>query len=283
MRVLELSRAGLDYGRLRALDGIDLRVEAGERVALVGPSGAGKSSLLGLAGGRLQPTRGRVELLGRDISRPGPRDLRRLQRRVGTIHQQLDLVGPLRAVHNVNAGHLGRWPVWKALVSLLSPRELETAFAALSRVGIPDKLWARTDQLSAGQQQRVAIARVLVQDPELILADEPTSSLDPERGDDILALLADLTGGSGGEGSGGSGKTLVASLHSVEQARRHFDRLVGLRAGRLVFDLPAAAVGERALADLYRLEADEPPAPDTRGDAAQAAAAHRGSPDGGLP
>jgi phosphonate transport system ATP-binding protein len=187
--------------------------------------------------------------LGAELSELGPGALRRLQRRVGTIHQQLDLVPPLRVVHNVNAGHLGRWPAWKALLSLLSPREVETAHAALHLVGIPDKLWTRCEQLSAGQQQRVAIARVLVQDPDLILADEPTASLDPERADAILALLGELVRETG--------KTLVASLHSVEQARRHFDRIIGLRAGRLDFDLPAAAVEPEMLAELYRLEADD--------------------------
>ncbi len=271
--VLDLRQAGLDYGRLQALDGIDLRVDVGERLALVGPSGAGKSSLLGLAGGRLQPSRGRVRLLGEDISQPSPRALRRLQRRVGTVHQQLELVGPLRAVHNVNAGHLGRWPAWKALWSLLSPREIETAFAALSRVGIPDKLWARTDQLSAGQQQRVAIARVLVQDPDLILADEPTASLDPERADDILALLGEL--------ADQTGKTLVASLHSVDQARRHFDRLVGLRAGRMVFDLPAGQVEPGMLAELYRLEAGDRPESSQR--ELGSLPRRRGADSGGLP
>lgn len=251
--VLEFSGAGLDFGSLTALADIDLRVETGQRVALVGPSGAGKSSLLGLAGGRLLPTRGRVCLLGADSASLGPRALARLQRRVGTVHQQLDIVGPLRVVHNVNAGHLGRWPVWKALVSLVSPRDTDLALEALERVGIPDKLWARAEQLSAGQQQRVAIARVLVQDPDLILADEPTASLDPERARDIMQLLEDL--------SRETGKTLVASLHSVEQARRHFDRVVGLRGGRLVFDTAAAALTARQLEDLYRLDGRRGDAP----------------------
>jgi phosphonate transport system ATP-binding protein len=149
-----------------ALSDVTLSLRAGEQVALIGPSGAGKSTLLGLLNGTLAPTRGAVQVLGRDLARLGPGARRTVQRRVGTVYQQHHLVPNLRVLHNVNAGHLGRWGALRALISLLVwPQAVGQAHAALSRVGIGDTLWAPTSQLSVGQQQRVAIARVLVQDP----------------------------------------------------------------------------------------------------------------------
>ena len=132
----------------------------------------------------------------------------------------------------------------KALVSLVYPLEVETALEALSRVGIPEKLYDRTDRLSGGQQQRVALARVLVQDPLVILADEPVSSLDPERSQEIMGLLRDLVA---------AGKTLVVSLHSIDLARQYCDRIVGLRDGKILFDAPPAAVSDELIDELYRL------------------------------
>jgi phosphonate transport system ATP-binding protein len=212
---------------------VDLRIERGEHVALIGPSGAGKSTLLGLLNGSLLPTTGTVRVLGNDLARLGPAARRRVQRRIGTVYQQHHLVENLRVIHNVNAGRLGRWSSARALWSLLAwPQEVPAARDALVRVGVGETVWARTGHLSVGQQQRVALARVLVQDPDVILADEPVAALDPERALDVLGLLRDL----GGE----TGKTLVVSLHQVEMARSHFERIVGLRAGRIVFDGPPA-------------------------------------------
>ena len=232
-----------------ALAGVDLRVERGEHVALIGPSGAGKSTLLGLLNGSLLPTTGTVRVLGNDLARLGPAARRRVQRRIGTVYQQHHLVENLRVIHNVNAGRLGRWSSARALWSLLAwPQEVPAARDALDRVGIEEALWARTGHLSVGQQQRVALARVLVQDPDVILADEPVAALDPERALDVLGLLRDL----GGE----TGKTLVVSLHQVEMARSHFERIVGLRAGRIVFDGPPAELTPPLISSLYRLEGD---------------------------
>src|SRR5690606_19041899 len=146
---------------------LDLQVHAGERVALVGPSGAGKSTLLRLCTGAVRPSAGEVEVLGQSLVRGSARAHDAVRRRIGTIHQRLHLVGRLKVVHNVNAGHLGRWNTWQALTSLARPREVEQARAALARTGIADKLHTRTDRLSGGEQQRVALARVLVQDPDL--------------------------------------------------------------------------------------------------------------------
>ncbi len=169
-----------------------------------------------------------------------------MQYQVGTIHQQFHLVDNLRVIHNVNAGHLGRWSLARALVSLLWPLETRKALAALEQVGIGETLYARTGQLSGGQQQRVALARVLVQNPRAILADEPVSSLDPERSREIMDLLRDL--------SRETGMTLVTSIHAVAFARSHFGRVIGLRAGRILFDRPAAEVTPAMIDALYRIE-----------------------------
>jgi phosphonate transport system ATP-binding protein len=218
-------------------------VDAGERVALVGPSGAGKSTLLGLANGAVAPTAGAVQLLGADPAGLRGRELRRLRSRVGTVHQHLDLVGPLRVVHNVNAGRLGSWPALLAAWSLVRPQGLPEVLDALDRVELADRVFERTDRLSGGQRQRVAVARLLVQRPELVLADEPASALDPALADRVLGLLAGLAIEAGG--------ALVASVHDPALALRHCTRVVGLVAGRVVLDAPVSALSVGDLADFY--------------------------------
>jgi phosphonate transport system ATP-binding protein len=244
--VFELRDVTQQFGHFLALDNVNLQIYSGERVALVGSSGAGKSTLLRLLNGTLLPSRGEVWVLGRNLSCLSSRKLRRVQQQIGTIYQQFHLIDSLRVIHNVNAGHLGRWSFWQAALSLVYPLEVKTAAAALHRVGIPEKLYARTDQLSGGQQQRVAIARVLVQDPLAILADEPVSSLDPALSREVMDLLRTLVQESG--------KTLVTSLHSVELARSHCDRILGLRDGKILFNAPPASVSADMIDALYRLK-----------------------------
>jgi phosphonate transport system ATP-binding protein len=235
---------GVAPGAAPALDRVDLMVGEGERVALLGASGAGKSTLLAVAGGLVAPGEGSVSVLGTDPTvpsplRPGARS--RVQRsRVGLISQQLDLVLPLRVVHNVNAGRLGRWSTLAALWSLVVPRARHEVVEALDRVDLGDRFWSRTDELSGGERQRVAVARVLHQRPDLVLGDEPTSSVDPHLADRIMGLLVD------------GPWTTVVSVHDPELARRHATRLVGLREGRIVFDAAPSAVSDDDLARLYR-------------------------------
>jgi phosphonate transport system ATP-binding protein len=234
------------FGHSAVLVDIDLTIEQGEHVALIGPSGAGKTTLLGLLNGTLNPTRGEVCTLGHNLSRLSRAARQQVQREIGTIHQQFHLVNNLRVVHNVNAGHLGRWSFTKALVSLFWPLEVELARSALEQVGIADKLYETTAHLSGGQQQRVALARALVQDPKVILADEPIASLDPERGRELMDLLHHV--------SRKNNKTLVTSIHSVEFAKSHFQRLIGLREGRIVFDCAAHDVTPAMIDVLYRID-----------------------------
>ena len=241
--VVRLRGAGRHFGTHAAVEDLDLTITAGERVAILGASGAGKTTLLAMLNGSLRPTSGEVEVLGANLARLPPARLRAVQRRIGTIAQRLDLVDQVRVLHNVNAGRLGQWSAARALVALVSPRADPTATAALERVGLPWAVHERTERLSGGERQRVAIARLLVQDPELVLADEPVSSLDPARAAGILELL----------GAMARPVTVVMSLHQPELARRHCTRALGLRDGRLVFDLPADQLDEGVLADLYAL------------------------------
>lgn len=230
------------------LDRISLRIRHGERIALVGSSGAGKSSLINLLNGRVAldgaTVAGHVEVLGAEPSRLSGRALRRHCGRIGTMRQSFDLVGPMQVVHNVNAGRLATWSTPRALWSLLRAEHPERVADLLELVGLERTLSStRVDQLSGGQQQRVALARLLAQEPVLALADEPVSSLDPELSSAVLELLA--------QPPTSSGWTLLVSVHQPEVARPFVDRMIGLRAGRVVFDEPADAVDDDRLAALY--------------------------------
>ncbi len=232
------------YGALEALAPLSLTIAPGERVAVMGPSGSGKTTLLHLLAAIERPDAGRLTIGGRlaERLRPG----RELAGLVGILPQGFDLVPSLAVVHNVLAGRLGEWGLARSLVSLVTPREAEQARVALARVGLPEKLYERTDRLSGGERQRVALARLLVQRPRVILADEPVSSVDPARAEDLLATMASL--------AAEDGQTLVASMHAVPLALRFFERVVALRRGRLVFDHPTAAITPAEIAALYELD-----------------------------
>lgn len=238
-----LRGAGRRFTAHDAVSDIDLTIRAGERVALLGASGAGKSTLLSMLNGSLPATSGQVEVLGTPLAGLPPARLRPIQRRIGTISQRLDLVDQVRVLHNVNGGRLGQWSSLRALAALAWPRADTAAIDALERVGLSWAVHERTERLSGGERQRVAIARLLLQEPELVLADEPVSSLDPTRAAGILELLC----------APDRPVTLVVSLHQPELARRHCTRAIGLRDGRLVFDLPADRLDDRVLDDLYTL------------------------------
>ena len=234
------------------LDGVTLEVAPGEALALVGPSGAGKTTLLRLLNGTLLPSRGRVEIAGECTSELDASALSRARSRVGFVHQDHALVPNLRVSQNVMAGRLGRGGFFGAVRRMLLPgrAELLEVHALLERVGIPDKLFDRTDTLSGGQQQRVAIARALHQGPEALLADEPLASVDPARARSLVQLLLSL--------ARERGLALVASVHDLELAREFFPRMVGLRAGEVVFDAPSDELDAIAFRDLYRIEGAEP-------------------------
>ena len=236
---------GTRNGAVRALDGLTFDVQKGERVALLGPSGAGKTTLFRLFNATLRPSKGSLRFDGRDLTAMSGRDLRSTRRRIGTIYQQPHLVPSLSALQNTLCGRLGSWSLIKTVRNIVRPNQGENkqALAALESVGLADKQNARADELSGGQQQRLTIARVLLQDPEVILADEPFASLDPALTETVGLLLMNLvTNGK---------RTLVATMHDVELALHLFPRIIGIREGRIVFDKPAVRVDREAISALY--------------------------------
>lgn len=246
--VVRLTGVSRRFGDRAALAELDLDIHRGERVALLGSSGAGKSTLLSLLNGSVRPSEGTVELLDERPDQLGTRARRRLQARIGTVHQRLDLVEQVRVLHNVNAGRLGRMSTATALRSLVWPAGMSEVRGVLEQVGLGWAVHERTERLSGGERQRVAIARLLLQRPELVLADEPVSSLDPARAAEILRLLTEV-----GEQQGAAAPTLVVSLHQPALARAHCTRAIGLREGRIAFDVAARDLAEHHLEELYVL------------------------------
>ncbi|MFV0453441.1 MAG: phosphonate ABC transporter ATP-binding protein [Pseudomonas sp.] len=229
-----------------ALSGIDIQAAQGERIAIIGPSGAGKTTLLRLLATGLKPASGQLSLLGEQPWGEGSYRLRKLRARIGLVHQAPPLPPRQRVVTAVLAGRLGRWSLPRSLLSLIYPLDRSGAAEALARLDLADKLYVRCDQLSGGQLQRVGIARMLYQQPELILADEPVSAMDPVLSDHTLGLL--------NQEAQRRNATLVASLHAVDLALAHFPRIIGLRDGRILFDKPAEALRPDELTALYANE-----------------------------
>ena len=241
---------------VEALSGVTLVVHPGEQLALLGQSGAGKTTLFRLLNGTLRPTAGSVFFDGQDTASLSGGELRAMRRRVGTIYQQHNLVPSLTALENTLCGALGRMSLLGTLRSIVRPTKADSELAthALELVGLADKRATRADELSGGQQQRLAAARVLMQSPDVILADEPTASLDPELAETMTSLLAGL--------AADRRKTLIMAIHRVDLALRHFPRVVGLRAGGLSFDVPASQVQDGLLNTLYARGNESTGAPD---------------------
>ncbi|PBQ15387.1 phosphonate ABC transporter [Pseudomonas congelans] len=229
-----------------ALRGLDLSIDRGERVAIIGPSGAGKTTLLNLLASALPPSAGQLQVLGTDPWQLSSKQRQRLRSRIALIHQAPPLPARQRVVTAVSAGRLGQWGLGKSLLNLLHPLDIGGAREVLARLDLADKLFERCQQLSGGQLQRVGIARALYQQPELLLADEPVSAMDPRLADHTLALLC--------QHAIEHNVTLVASLHAVELALAHFPRVIGVRDGRIHFDLAASEVGREHLDTLYANE-----------------------------
>jgi phosphonate transport system ATP-binding protein len=241
---IEAKNISKHFERKIALSSLSFTINQGELVALIGPSGAGKTTLLNSIAGLVPLESGELLIDNQPLSTYKKGNA--FAKKVGVIRQQFDLIGPLAVIHNVLAGKLADWGVLKSLFSLLVPQEKEIALKALGRVGLADKADEITSTLSGGEQQRVAMARLMVQKPEIILADEPVASLDPARADDVLAMLTNIVIDEG--------QTLVTSLHSVEYARKYFTRIISLKNGELFFDLPTEKVTDDLLSELYQLK-----------------------------
>ncbi|MBT9506176.1 ATP-binding cassette domain-containing protein [Rhodoferax sp.] len=225
------------------LDMAHWSVTAGERIAIVGHNGAGKSTLLRCLGGFVHPSRGDAVVLGRQLGpHTPPKALRQLRVEVGQVMQGLHLVQRVSALDNVLMGVLGRRSGWRTWVRMHAAADVAAAEAALSDVGLLSKADERVDRLSGGEKQKVAIARMLMQRPKLILADEPTASLDPLAASEVCSLLARAAAGA----------TLITVVHNPSLLPILADRVLGLKQGRIAFDLPLAQVDDRQLASLYR-------------------------------
>ncbi len=238
-------------GWSKALGDVAMRVERGEFVSVIGSSGAGKSTLLRCANRLIDPTQGSVVFDGRDITHVRGRDLRQVRRRISMIFQHYNLVYRATSIENVLQGRLGYKSTVAGALGLFSESEKRRAFEALEQVGLADFAYTRTDQLSGGQKQRVGIARALVQDPLLILADEPIASLDPKSSRTVMEHLrwaADELG-----------IACLVNLHQVDFALEFSDRIVGLKGGRLVFDGRPDELDEDAIADIYATGESEDP------------------------
>lgn len=250
MSIPTINAEGLNksFGHRQVLNDVSFRVATGEMVALIGPSGSGKSTLLrhlvGLTcGNRIQG--GRVSLMGREVQTSGRlRRAARIERcRTGYIFQQFNLVGRLSVLTNVLVGQLGSMSRLRALCGRFTDQERQRARACLARVGLEELIDQRANTLSGGQMQRVAIARVLMQDAELILADEPIASLDPRSAREVMEILSRI--------HAEDGRTVVVTLHQVDIARRYCHRAVALKDGRLYFDGPINELTDERLQALY--------------------------------
>jgi phosphonate transport system ATP-binding protein len=231
----------------KALDKVHLRVESGEMVALIGPSGSGKSTLLRLLSGLVpsDAAPSTIALLDQIVQRNGhlSSDIRYIRAEVGFIFQQFNLVGRLPLLTNVLVGMLPRVPLWRSLIRYFTYAEKRHAMQALARVGMAEFATQRASTLSGGQQQRGAIARAMVQQAQIILADEPIASLDPESSRNVMESLAQL--------NQEDGATILVSLHQIDFAMRYCPRSIALRQGSVVYDGPTSQLTVAKLQEIY--------------------------------
>jgi len=227
-----------------ALDGVDLDIGAGEFVMVIGQSGAGKTTMLRCLNRLEEPSAGEIVLNGSHITGATPEALRGLRRQIGMIFQQFNLVKRACVMENVLAGRLGHVPTLFSLLGQFPEADLAIARESLRLVGLEEFADRRADTLSGGEQQRVAIARALAQEPKVILADEPTASLDPKLTESIMEILTRI--------NVERGLTLVVSQHRLETALAYGTRIVGLRQGRVIFDGPPSALTPETVEAIYQ-------------------------------
>ncbi len=237
------------FGDFVAVDSVDLEIPPGQMVGIIGRSGAGKSTLLRMIDRLIEPSRGSIRFEGRDVTALRGAALRHWRRDCAMVFQQFALVERLDVLTNVLMGRLDHMPEWRSLLKLWPAEDRAVALSALELFDMGTLAANRAGALSGGQQQRVAIARALVQEPRVILADEPIASLDPRNTklvmDALLRVNRDF------------GITVLTNLHSIELAKRYCDRLIGMKAGRIVFDGTPRDLTDAAISDLYGLEAAE--------------------------
>jgi phosphonate transport system ATP-binding protein len=249
MIAVRLDCVGMVYpGGVRALGSVSLEVAEGEFLAILGLSGSGKSTLLRCVNRLIDPTEGAIEIFGADITSAEGSSLRRLRRQVAMIFQQFNLVRRHTVLTNVLSGALGRASLLPSLFLRFSNQDRERAFACLERVGLSEKAGSRSDALSGGQQQRVAVARALMQEPRLILADEPVASLDPALRHSVMRHIEAL--------NRDEGLTVLCSLHDTDLVARYATRLVALRDGELVWQGLPGDFDRHTFREIYGQDAE---------------------------
>ncbi|MCL9776087.1 phosphonate ABC transporter ATP-binding protein [Vibrio methylphosphonaticus] len=228
----------------RALNGLSFSVEPGEGVIILGHNGCGKSTLMKCLTGIEPITSGKIVLDGTNLANAPSRELRALRQRIGCVFQKFNMVGNLSVLQNVLFGMMGRKSYWACNTLTATKADRFHAMDALDRVGLAHLAGRRTDTLSGGQQQRVAIARMLMQDAEVVFADEPVASLDPKAGQEVMELLWSVIKERN--------MSVTCVLHQIEFARQFGERFVGLNSGELLFDAPSASISDADIEDLYQ-------------------------------
>ncbi|THJ31223.1 phosphonate ABC transporter ATP-binding protein [Lampropedia aestuarii] len=226
-----------------ALKGVSLELRAGEVVGLIGPSGAGKSSLIRCVNRLVTPSAGTIALDGVDLAHVSGRGLRRARRQIGMIFQEYALVERLSVMENLLSGRLGYTGFWKSWTRRFDGKDIARAYELLDRVGLAGMENKRADALSGGQRQRVGIARALMQEPRLLLVDEPTASLDPKTSRQVMRLIMELCAERG--------LAAIINIHDVVLATQYLPRIVGLKAGEIVYDGPAKGMDAMVLTRIY--------------------------------
>ncbi|HEX9029586.1 MAG TPA: phosphonate ABC transporter ATP-binding protein [Anaerolineales bacterium] len=235
-------------GGVRALDSVSFEVPKGQFLAVIGLSGSGKSTLLRCINRLIDPTSGLILWDGVDVTGASDEELRRIRRKIGMVFQHFNLVHRSSVLTNVLGGRLGYVnPAW-SLLNRFPKEDIEKAMHQLERVGIADKAHQRADELSGGQQQRVGIARAMIQDPEMVLADEPVASLDPVLAHSIMQYLEQI--------NRETGVTVLCSLHFLDLVHRYADRVIALNQGRLVFDGAPQEIDDQRFKDIYGKDAE---------------------------
>jgi len=235
-------------GNVQALDNVSFNVNQGEFLAVIGLSGSGKSTLLRCINRLVEPTNGEVIWDGIDVTKAGPDELRQIRRQIGMIFQQFNLVERSSVLTNVLAGRLGYTNPAMSLVNRFSKSDVEMAYKQLERVGIREQANKRADELSGGQQQRVSIARAMMQNPKIILADEPVASLDPVLAHSIMQYLEKI--------NKEDGVTIICSLHFLDLVHRYANRAIALNAGVLMFDGVPKEIDDDKFKEIYGKEAE---------------------------
>ncbi len=235
-------------GTIRALDEVSFDVPKGQFVAVIGLSGSGKSTMLRCINRLIDPTAGRIVFDGLDVTAANETELRRIRRRIGMVFQHFNLVHRSSVLTNVLAGRLGYVNPALSFFNRFPASDMENARKQLERVGLADKAANRADELSGGQQQRVGIARALMQNPDMILADEPVASLDPVLAHGIMQYLEQI--------NKQDGVTVLCSLHFLDLVHRYADRAIALNAGKLVFDGSPKEIDDQKFKDIYGKEAE---------------------------